>query len=107
MRGNLQRLRDIAITEHYDVMFGLLDDPALMHHFRRDLSGRIKTAIERFQANFDPLLLEDIGEAAFRQTPMQRHLPAFETGFRRVSRARLLTFMTAAGSFAETRALAS
>ena len=66
-------------------MFGLLDDTAMVQHFRRDLSVRVKIAIERFQANLDPLLLEDICEAAFRQATMQRHLPAFESDFRRVS----------------------
>src|SRR5258708_19166852 len=48
-------------------------------------------------------LLEDVGEATLRQAPMQRHLTAFETEHARVTGARLLPLLAAAGRLAVTR----
>src|SRR5580765_6360391 len=78
MGRNLQRLRDFTISQHDDVMLRLLDNAAAVHRFRSDLIIGGKALVERFQAHLNPLLLENIREAAFRQTTMQRHLAAFE-----------------------------
>jgi hypothetical protein len=38
--------------------------------------------LQSFQADFNPLLLKNIREAALRQATMQGHLAALETHFR-------------------------
>src|SRR6185369_6734073 len=47
---------------------------------------------------------EDVGETTLRQTTVQRHLAAFETNLSRITRARLLSLLTATRGLAQTRA---
>src|SRR5580765_7835416 len=103
MRRNFQGFRHFAVAKDDDVMFRFLDDAAMVHHFRGDLIVRGKALLQRLEAHLDPMLLENIGEAALGQTTMQRHLTAFEAGFRRVTGAGLLPLFTATGGLAQTR----
>src|ERR1700676_861827 len=77
MRRDLQRLGDLAVAEHDDVVLCLLDDAATMHYLRRHFVIVRERLFQRGQADFDPLLLENIREATFGQTAMQGHLAAF------------------------------
>src|SRR5690349_1123804 len=104
MCRNTQRLGDLAVSEHYNIMFRLLDQAARVQHLGRDLFTRIEVLFERRETDLQPAFLEDVGEAALRQTPMQRHLAAFESDLARITRARLLSLLTAARGLAETRA---
>src|SRR6266478_386200 len=79
VRRDFQRLGNLAIAEDYDIVFGFLDDPAMVHNFRGYFIVGRKLLFQSREADFNPLLLEDIGKAAFGQTAMQRHLAAFET----------------------------
>src|SRR5205085_829455 len=100
---NTQRLRNFPVSEHYHIMFRFLDQAAGVQHFGRDLFVGSEMLIERRETDLHPALLEDVGEAALRQTPMQRHLAAFESHLARVTRARLLSFLAATRSLAEAR----
>src|SRR5207245_2958866 len=104
MRRNLERLRNLAVTEHHDVVFRFLDDAAVVQNFRSDFVFGREAPLQRLETHFDPLLLENVREAAFRQTTMQWHLPAFESDLRRVAGTRLLSLFTAARGFTKTSA---
>src|SRR6185436_913754 len=85
-------------------MFRLLNNAALVQHLRSDLGIGVKMLFQRFEANFEPLLLKNIGKAALRQTAVKRHLAALKTDFRRIARPGFLSFFTAAGSLAQASA---
>src|SRR5713101_469931 len=102
--GNLERLLDLAVSQHDDVMFCLLDDSASVQKGRSDLVVLSEMFFERFQAHLGPSLLEDVGEATLGQAPMQGHLAALETNFRRIAGTRLLAFFTTAGGLSQSRA---
>src|SRR4051812_14869085 len=104
MRRNLQRLGYFAVAEHDNVMLRLLNDAAVVQQFRGDFFLRRKSFFQRFQAYFNPLLLENIGKAALWQTTVQGHLAAFEADLGRIARTRFLSLFTAARSLAETAA---
>src|SRR5262245_39011648 len=104
MGRNLQGLRDLAVTEHDDIMLCLLDNAPAVKHVRCDFIIRREVLLKRFEADFDPLLLKDVREAALRQAAVKWHLTAFETDLRRIARARLLPFCTTAGSLAQAAA---
>lgn len=103
MRRNFQRLGNVAVTEHNDVMLRFLDDPATVQNFGRDFGVGIEALVERFKTDFNPMLLENIGEATLRETTMQGHLSALETDLRGVAGARLLALLAAARCFAKPR----
>src|SRR6185436_10785029 len=68
MRRNFQGFRHFAVTKHDDVMFCFLDNAAMVQHFRSDLIVRGEGLLQSFEAYLNPLLLENISEAALRQT---------------------------------------
>src|SRR5215216_4127603 len=79
VRRNTQRLRNFAVAEHNNVMLRLLDQTPFVQHFRSDLFVGIEVLLESGETDLQPLLLEDVGKTALRQTAVQRHLAAFET----------------------------
>jgi len=79
MRRDAKRLRQLAVAEYNYIVFGLLDEPAVMQKLGSHFFVSLKTAIESRQAYFQPAFLENVREAAFGQASMQRHLAAFET----------------------------
>src|SRR4030081_1247534 len=85
-------------------MLGLLDNPAIVQKFGRHFFVGCEAAVERRQTDLEPALLEDVCETTLRQTTMQWHLAAFETYFRGITRARLLTLLASSGRLAQTRA---
>ena len=85
-------------------MFGFLDNAALVQDFRCDLGICRKAVFQRIESDLDLVFLENVGEATLGQTTMQRHLAAFESGLRRITRTRLLAFVTTARRLAQTRA---
>src|SRR5438105_3749579 len=101
VRRHLQRLGDLAIAEHDNIVFGFLDNATMMHDFGRYLVVCRKLLFQRSQADFDPLLFENIREAALGQPAMQGHLAAFETDLHRIAGTRLLSFFTATRSLAQ------
>src|ERR1700686_3568552 len=104
MRRDFQRLGNIAVAEHHDVMLRFLDDAAMMHKFRRHFVVFRECFFQCRQADFNPPLLENIGKATFWQPAMQGHLTAFETDFHGIAGPRLLSFFAATGSLAQPRA---
>src|SRR3982750_3175911 len=103
MRRNLERFAHLAVTEHHNVVLGLLDNAAMVQHLWRDFIVGRKRFFQRFETDLDPLLLENIRKATLRQPAMKRHLAAFESRLRGIAGARLLALFTAPGSFAEAR----
>ena len=104
MGRNFQGLGHFTIAKHDDIVLRLFDDATLMKHLWRDFIVCRKMFFERFQANLEPLLLENIREAAFGQTTMQRHLAALETDLHRVAGTRLLSLFAATRRLAEPAA---
>src|SRR2546423_6236231 len=102
VRRNLERLGNFAISQHHDIVLGFFDQASFVQELRRHLVILAEAFVQRLQTNFNPVLLENVGKAALRQAPVQRHLAAFETGLGRVTRTRLLSFFTAPGSFSES-----
>src|SRR5262249_20289137 len=101
MGRNLQRFSDIAIAENNKIVLGLFYESAVMKDCRRDFVAGIKARFDLRQADLDPLLLENICKAAFRQTALERHLAALESGTAAVTRTRFLPFMTATRGLTE------
>src|SRR5437016_13885606 len=102
VRRNLQRLRNFAISQHHDIVLGFFDQASIVQELWIHLVILDEAFVQRFQTNFDPMLLENVGKAALRQTPVQRHLAALEAGLGRVTRTRLLSFLAAPGSFSKS-----
>src|SRR5688500_9224274 len=84
-------------------MFRFLNQAAGVQHLRRDLFVSVEVLVQGREADFEPALLEDVRKAALGQAAMKRHLAAFETDLARVTRAGLLSLLTAAGGFSQTR----
>src|SRR5262245_27462541 len=93
VRRNAQRLGNLTVSEHYHIMFRLLDQAARVQNLGRDLFVGIEMLIERREADLEPALLEDVGEAALRQATMKRHLAAFKPNLARVTGTRLLSLL--------------
>src|ERR1019366_7767110 len=77
VRFHLDGSRDLARGEHLQSVAQLVNDPQFnqtvhVEHVAREL-------FQIFQVDDRVLLLENVGEAALRQTAMQRHLAAFES----------------------------
>src|ERR1044071_2870001 len=106
VRRDGERLRALAGPEHDDVALALGDDAALVHRLGRDGVARREAVLKRGERDLDPLLLEDVGEAALGEPPLQGHLAALEADLARVARARLLTLVAAPGRLAEPGARA-
>src|SRR5258706_6624053 len=85
-------------------MFRFLDNAAMVHPFGGHFVVGCEILFQRGQADFDPLLLENIGKTAFGQTAMQGHLATLETDLHRIAGTRLLSLFTAAGSLPQPRA---
>src|SRR5689334_17253701 len=102
VRGNTQRLGNLTVSEHYHIMFRLLDQAARVQDLGRDLFVGIEVLLERGETDLEPALLEDVGEAALGQATMQRHLAALKTNLARVTGTRLLSLLTAARGFSQT-----
>src|SRR5438552_1070872 len=80
VRRNLQRLGNFAISKHHDIVLGFFDQASFVQDLGRHLVILAEAFVQRLQTDFDPLLLENVGKAALRKTPVQRHLAALETG---------------------------
>src|SRR5713101_95124 len=76
VRRNLQRLGDFAISQHHDIVLGFFDQAPIVQELRRHLVILAEAFFQRLETNFDPLLLENVGKAALRETPVERHLAA-------------------------------
>src|SRR5215813_11564483 len=88
-------------------MFRLLNQAALVQHFRVNFFVRLEMTIQRLETYFEPALFEDIGKAALGQSPVQRHLTTFKPTLGRVTRARFLSLLAASGRLAQTRSRAA
>src|SRR5262249_11026263 len=73
------------------------------HRLRRIEPALVDRRLHLAEVHLIQVNGEDVGEAAFRQTPMDRHLAAFEA-FDAHARARLLALDAAAAGLAFTRA---
>src|SRR5712692_5048277 len=84
VRSDVERLSHIAVAKNHHAVvpreLALLNNPALDHQVRSDLIGRLEATVEIGEVHFDPFFLEYVGEAAFGQSPLKRHLAAFKTG---------------------------
>jgi hypothetical protein len=102
MRRYFQRFRDFAVSENDDIVLGFLDYAAMMHGFRGDFVVGGKAFLQRVEAYLNPLLFENVSEAALRQPAMQRHLTAFKTYLGGITRAGFLALFTATRGFSQT-----
>src|SRR5579884_3498424 len=105
MRVNGHLAREFAIAENFQTIAEFFDNTG-----RNERLGREVIAIELFEradVQDRVFFFEDVGEAALRQTAMQRHLAALEAAHQAVARDRLRTFGTATRIFtaASTHAL--
>ena len=73
--------------------------PALINGFIINHCAVFKY-IQRANVDGNDLLGEDVVEASLRNTPLQRHLAAFEAGTHPSARSGLLALVALAGSFA-------
>jgi hypothetical protein len=102
MGRDIQDLGDFAVSEDNEIVLRFLDQAALVEDLRRYLVSSVKVRIDLPKTDLDPLLLEDIRKASFRQTSLERHLPALKTGATAVTRPRLLAFVSASRSLSKT-----
>src|SRR5438874_3932471 len=84
-------------------MLGLLDQTALVKEFRCNRISGGEAFFDLAEADLDPLLLKDICEPTFRQTSLQRHLPALESRTAAVTRSRFLSLVATTGGLAKSR----
>src|SRR5215475_15268468 len=82
---------------------GFANQAALEERLWSHARPGVEQLLQIGQVHLGPLALEDVREAALRQTAMQRHLAAFETAHAGIARARFLTFITASRRLTETR----
>src|SRR5436189_2182038 len=105
MRRDAQLLDQFVAAENdYAVkalQVALLDQAALGHQLGRDLFAFFEARLQLGKLHFDPDLLEDVGEAALWQPPLQRHLAAFKTRAARIAGTRFLPLMAAPRSLTE------
>src|SRR5215470_17446748 len=84
-------------------MLGFFDQTTFM----KDLGGHFVTSVEILldlgEADLDPLFLENVGESTLWQTALERHLSALKTRTAAVAGTRLLSLMSAACGFSQTR----
>src|SRR5688572_29087353 len=104
VRGNAQRLREFSVTQDHYIVFRFFYDAAVVQQVGSHFLICLKSALKRRQAYFQPPLLENVREAAFRQATMQRHLAALKPDLGGISGARLLAFFTARRGLALARA---
>jgi len=79
-----------------------LDQAGLTKHGLIDRSAVVEP-LQIGDVHHGIVFLEDIGEAALRQTAMQRHLAAFKTALAAVARAGLLSLLATARRLAMSR----
>src|ERR1043165_816748 len=95
-----QFLGELAVAEDLDAVGRLsLDESRLAEGAFIDGHAVVET-LEVRDVHDGVLFLEDVGEAALRQTAMQRHLAAFEAGHAREAGAGLLPLLAAARGLA-------
>src|ERR1035438_8138764 len=94
--------RQIARSQHFEPSAQLLDDAQLQQPAWIEL-----VTLQLLQAPYihDRVFFpEYVGEAAFRQTPVQRHLAAFKPAHDAIARNGFRALRTAARIFAAARA---
>src|SRR3954468_8325860 len=101
-----QLLGELAVAEHLDAVVLALDETGLAKGRLID-RGAVVEALEVREVHDRVDLLEDVGEAALRQTAVQRHLAAFESAHAREAGAGLLSLFTASGGLAVARSRAA
>src|SRR5438046_1373777 len=84
-------------------MLCLFDQTAFVKQFRCDGISGSEAFFDLAEADLDPLLLKNIGEAALRQTPLQRHLSTFKSRAAAIAGPRFLPLMSTTGRLAEPR----
>src|SRR5688572_31716714 len=102
-RGDVELLGELAVAEDLHAIVRALDQAGLTKHGLID-RGAVVEALQIGDVHDRVVGLEDIGEAALRQTAMQRHLAAFKTALAAVAGAGLLSLLATAGRLAMTRA---
>src|SRR5208282_692349 len=94
----------LAIAENLDRSVAI-DDARLFQHFGSNFGiAERRQPVEVHDVVF---LAENVGKSALRNTPVQRHLPAFKSADEPRARARPLALVTARGSLAHAGAHAA
>src|SRR5581483_6724615 len=99
-----KRGRELPVTENFYGMLGA-DHASLTQHIRRN--GAFTDSSQLIQIYNVEFLTEDVGEAAFRHTAMQRHLAAFKTTHHSRTTAGTLALMPAGRSLSHARSHAA
>src|SRR5438045_31916 len=97
-RADVELLRQLAVAEDLDAVVLPLHQAGLAQSVLVD-RGAVVEALQVAEVYHGVLFLEDVREAALRQTAMQRHLAAFEAEAAGEAGARLLPLLAAAGRF--------
>src|ERR1700733_14383463 len=98
----LDRTLDLALLHHFHAYGARGDQAGFLQHV--EINGVAFDRIKLIQQHFRDVALHFRAEADLRQTALHRHLAAFEPRLPlALAGARVLTFVSAAGSLAEAR----
>src|SRR5690349_6577251 len=98
-----QGLGHFTTAEHLHQRRAAADDAGIAQRVHRHRRALLEQLLELIEVHDVVLGAEDVGEAALRHAPVQRHLAAFEAALVLPARARLRALVTASRGLAVAR----